>query len=479
MLLTMSGCIPFPFNRVTNPKDGHPTVYGAQHLSTTENVTPLDLPTLIAPEQPGVDTSTWNDSVEFSKKFAETLGFSHTPEPDKIYEQRLARAYKYFDTLEAQTKQSLRTQIQEALIGKSHTLCTIYKKQTMQTATIQNLVFGDATTLLSALAAIFTQASVVRPLAGAAAIASGFRSEFNADVFANLNLQVITAGIEKRRSEYYAAILKARQCTIQEYPLQEAIKDAFYFHASCSLYAGLEEANLSIKQAQSPGLDSLIESFQKLSVVVNAAKALSGNAASNTPTISPSTVISSPTTATYSTTATTQHVSPTCELPVPGSPKASVPPRVGLSVVTADGQTVPLPFTSEEDPVAALAAAQTHREDTIATLQQQFMSVPSDPKDTKDYLGELKKASESTRQELDSLRDTAVQHMTAYKMARIQIESDTSDTDKMANDMANLLKARANNAKLTQQINSIRRSFDSAPAVQALVNTINNRKGKK
>ena len=360
MSVTLAGC-QWAEHVVAPVTSSTTTVYGALNLTQDAEQTPLDLPRVISPTlderealnlgPDKVAAETFNTNSFGTRRFGVVTDWFFSPaKPNVVFQRRMAEALIEFDHLKDDaTKESRRNQVQEQLIAKSASLCANYKKSILQASAEQNLITGDATTLLAGLAAVFTGAAAARPLAASAAVISGFRSEYNADVFANLNLQTITSGIEKRRTEYYAAILKARSCTIQQYPLTEAIKDAFYYHDSCSLYAGLEEANLSIKQAQSPGVDQLADSLNRLAGTVAASKRVV-IAASGLPN-------SAPTPSDLSVTPTSYSVSGTCQLPIPGDPKGSqVPATTSAKIQTVTG-SVTMPFTSSNDPTQALAFA--------------------------------------------------------------------------------------------------------------------------
>jgi hypothetical protein len=318
-LFALAGCtrngVLAPIDRVFGHTDDGSTVFGSAPMTRSDDSNPIDLPNLIS----GVRVAVCDPRDASQNKCPTETASQHDNDQ---YEERMRIAYDTFDRrLSDDDKRTRRTHVQEALFAKSVALCNAYKKQLLQASTEQNLIMGDASTLLAGLGSIFSKAATVRPLAAGSAISSGFRSEYNSDVFQTLNIQVITAGIEKRRSEWYAAVLKTRSCSIKDYTLNQAIKDAFYYHASCSLYAGLEEASLSIHQAQRPGLDEIGATLAKLKGLQSAIKSLSSdNNNGNTDTVSNG---ASPTAVAVN----------GCEIPVQGTPKASVKPDSGVTGV--------------------------------------------------------------------------------------------------------------------------------------------------
>jgi hypothetical protein len=488
------------FDRVFAPPNTEPTVYGTQPLSQSDEDLPIDLPRLIAPtlfDSDGADAKPPRRS-DPADGILNLFGFYQYPTPDNSYDRRLERAYKYFnDTYKDSPAKARRSQIQEALVGKSTALCNLYKKQLLQTSTTQNLLTGDTTTILAGLAAIFSKAATARPLAAGAAIVSGARAEYNSSVFANLNMQVITAGVEKRRSEYYAAILKARSCKIEDYPLQEAVKDAFTFHAYCSLYAGLEEASLAIKQAQHPGLDEVTDSFNKLSNLINASQKAFGKAAFGTsPTAPPAT---NPTTdsVTFGASPTSQSVGQDCLLPIPGAPKSSVQAGRAATVTTQFG-VLTMPFASSDDPVAAVAQAKTTIDKQLTDLTAQIATlVANDASLTADAKKQTDRITGSTGLRSQYLGTAAAppnpavpgsidkitipgtagatvtpgDALTAYNKAYVALESTSNRADLGANSAA-LQKAQIDNAQLSHAVKDQMTQFDKD--VQPIVDFVNN-----
>ncbi len=347
----LGGCdfISDVFGRVETAK----TVYGAAP-ATTDADQPIDLATLIAPDLISESKEHRGGEREDSEKEAkdDTRAFAKAEQD-------------FYDWWSSDEQAARRNQIQEILIAKSTKLCDMYKKTVLKSDTTSKLFFGDAATVLGGLGAAFTRTAVVRPLLGGTAAASGLRSEYSADVFASLNIQVITNGIEKRRNDFYAAIVKARGCTIQQYPLDEAVKDALYFHSSCSLYAGLEEANKSIHEAQNPGLDQVRASLKQLAAVnraaqnaLSASKANAEGAATSRPSAPPIDL---------SVTSSTQPVGSECQIPLPGRARSSVPVAPMVTVMTPVG-AVTMSFSQSDDPLAALNQAEAYVESIASEL---------------------------------------------------------------------------------------------------------------
>jgi hypothetical protein len=170
---------------------------------------------------------------------------------DKIDAVRLARAYAKFhadqdDNPDNKKLKAIRNGAQQQIIGASRVLCADYLQGLNSYDRNANIFLGDMTTLLAGLGAIFTKAATVRPLSGAAGIFSGLRSEFNSDTFAQKGIYVISGAINAKREKIKTVIAAKSDLNLVSYPIEEAITDAYEFHTSCSLVAGLEEAARSV-----------------------------------------------------------------------------------------------------------------------------------------------------------------------------------------------------------------------------------------
>lgn len=184
----------------------------------------------------------------------------------------------FYSTTSADIELS-RNRVQERILASSAQRCSAYTRFLKQFESEVGFSLGAIATALAGVGAIFTPATTVRALSGAAAITSGVNAEFSEKLFARLTIQVITKAIDARRSEIYKGIAGKQDKSIKEYPVEAAVKDALYYHGACSLLAGLEEAAASIERASSPGLDDMnkfLDKFNdargKMKVAVDAAK---------------------------------------------------------------------------------------------------------------------------------------------------------------------------------------------------------------
>ena len=234
--LAVSGCGTKTFDGTIFSRQDSP--FGVDNLIERESLQTIDLAQLLT-----------RGGVEPLKLPAD--------DPDNLKEniKRLEEAFKTFDGNTDGDKKRLRNQIQERILAASNQACGEFKRELKKFDARWNFVLGSATTALAGAGAIFTGAAAA--LSGSAAIVSGVRAELNEDYFHTLTIQVITNGFETRRKELYRDILKARNDSSTDYPVQRAIKDAILYHESCSLVAGLEHAALSIERAENPGLKQL------------------------------------------------------------------------------------------------------------------------------------------------------------------------------------------------------------------------------
>lgn len=168
-----------------------------------------------------------------------------------------------------------RNRVQDQVFNASQLACTLFKRNIRVQQQKGDFLAGAATTVLGGLGAIFTSASTARALAGSAGITSGVGAEFRQAHFANLAAEVITAGIDAKRSNIYDQIDKRRhnatEGSLALYSMENAIHDAIRFHAACSIDAGFQEAKDSIQLSRNPGLAEaghVIERVQNLRAIL-------------------------------------------------------------------------------------------------------------------------------------------------------------------------------------------------------------------
>jgi hypothetical protein len=264
LLITVSvfyfcGCsIPTPYSQLN--------AFGAKELVDRETFEPIDLEKVLL--------SAAASGSQIPAATTSSSG-SQSSEQDKIN-----TAFRtFYNTGSTDSLELRRNRVQERILASSTQRCAAYTRFLKQFESEVGFTLGAITTALAGAGAIFTPATTVRALSGAAAITSGVNAEFSEKLFARLTIQVITKAIDARRGEIYKGIAEKQGKPIKEYPVEAAVKDTLYYHGACSLLSGLEEAAASIERASNPGLDDMnkfLDKFNtardKMKIAADAAK---------------------------------------------------------------------------------------------------------------------------------------------------------------------------------------------------------------
>jgi hypothetical protein len=150
-----------------------------------------------------------------------------------------------------------RNQIQERMLAASEQRCADYKMYVKRAQSLVSFSTGTLTSVFAAAGAITKSVEGAKTLAGMSGLSSAVGAEYNQAYFANLAAHVVAAGIDLQRARIYEQIFSNGQTQpIEKYTVQAAIRDAFRFHAACSVTAGLNEAQESIRLAENPGLEA-------------------------------------------------------------------------------------------------------------------------------------------------------------------------------------------------------------------------------
>ncbi len=233
--------------------------FGPKELLDREAFEPIDLAKLIESATPA-STATTDRSPSGTNSLAEA-----TPQ------ERINTAFRdFYGNPSSDSLELRRNRVQERILASSTQRCAAYTRFLKQFESEVGFGLGAIATSLAGAGAIFTPATTVRALSGAAAITSGVNAEYSDKLFARLTIQVITKAIDSRRSDLYKEIKSQQSHTIQEYPVEAAVKDALYYHGACSLLSGLEQAATSIERASNPGLDDLTKFADKFNAARNA-----------------------------------------------------------------------------------------------------------------------------------------------------------------------------------------------------------------
>ncbi len=171
---------------------------------------------------------------------------------------RLDKALGCFNRAVLANPALTRNQIQERMLAASEQRCADFKALLQRKQSNMSFVTGLATAAFAAAGSITTSVEGARTLAGLSGLSSATGAEYNQAFFSNLASHVIIAGINLHRTRIYEQIISQGQIRpIDQYTLQGAIKDAFKYHAACSIMTGLNEAQQAIKTVENPGLGIL------------------------------------------------------------------------------------------------------------------------------------------------------------------------------------------------------------------------------
>lgn len=169
-------------------------------------------------------------------------------------------------------KRMHRNSVQERMIAASVSRCNVFKTYLRRQQTDVNFIYGTLTTAAGALGAIATGVDASRLMAGAAGLFSGIRAEYNQTYYSNLAAHVIIKGIEVKQELVYRQIQSEGQTkSVDNYPMEAAIKDAMFFDGQCSTVTGLTQAGASIEATTEPGLEALTRGILRARIAKEAA----------------------------------------------------------------------------------------------------------------------------------------------------------------------------------------------------------------
>ncbi|WP_157288525.1 hypothetical protein [Uliginosibacterium gangwonense] len=272
--LSLSGCNTAQYLRETNSVDAT----GAFQITDRDVVENVDLSSLLmeyAPRSINDICKDINKTEPSPPAPSSSAPVSTNPEGEK-----LNKALAYFNcqiaaTADPGAKMLARNSVQERLLGASQQRCNAFKANLQRTFSRNNFGLGVLATISATLGALTTSPTAATHWAGSSAIFSGTRAEFNQDYMANLAAHIITEGIDHRREVVYDKIQTSGQNkSYPSYPVDAAIKDAFYYHGQCTVLAGFQEASDAIKYVKDPGINT---SIMQLARFKAATSMLAGN----------------------------------------------------------------------------------------------------------------------------------------------------------------------------------------------------------
>ena len=171
---------------------------------------------------------------------------------------------KFYEKTAPANQKAKRNQIQERILSASEQRCNDYKTLLQKKFSNANFITGILATGFGAAGAVVDSIDGSQILSALAAIASGYRAEYNQSFYSNVAATVIVAGIESRRRTYYEHIAtKGQPLSIDLYPVEAAVKDAIRFHGQCGVMAGLQEASDAIRFYPEPGIDAATKTLTR------------------------------------------------------------------------------------------------------------------------------------------------------------------------------------------------------------------------
>lgn len=152
---------------------------------------------------------------------------------------------------------SQRNELIDALMAASNRKCTRYAALLKNADGAMNAGLSVGAIITGGLGSILGGVNTAKALAGSSSILSGSRAALNDTYLSNQTIHVLTAAFEKARRGQRRIITNRQACSVEQYTVMRGIEDAFSYHQSCSLVAGLAETALSIERSENPGLDAM------------------------------------------------------------------------------------------------------------------------------------------------------------------------------------------------------------------------------
>ena len=138
-------------------------------------------------------------------------------------------------------KKEIRNDVVGWLIQASDERCGLYLESLNETDRETSLFFTGLATILGGLGAIFTPATTVRALSGAAGISAGVGSSWSNSAFLAQSQQAIAKAIRTRRATIREEIRNRFGDEVGTWPLSSAASDVQRYHESCSLPGAFAE----------------------------------------------------------------------------------------------------------------------------------------------------------------------------------------------------------------------------------------------
>lgn len=147
--------------------------------------------------------------------------------------------------------------IVDGLIASSNMKCKNYVSLIKNTDGALNAGLSVGAIITGGLGTVLGGVNTARALSGASSILSGSRSAINETYVSNQTIHVLTAAFTNRRDKQRQKMVNRQACSIEKYSVMRGLEDAYNYHSSCSIVAGLEEAALTVERSRNPGMEEL------------------------------------------------------------------------------------------------------------------------------------------------------------------------------------------------------------------------------
>lgn len=141
-----------------------------------------------------------------------------------------------------------RNDLQERLISASNQKCGAYVRTIISSKSQASTGWTSLSLLFSGAAAVVSHASTASALAAGSTVSTGVLGTYNEAYFNNLAINVITAGIDKKRESILANIQNKKPKPLSTYSINAAISDAIAYHSACNIVAGMETASKALQE---------------------------------------------------------------------------------------------------------------------------------------------------------------------------------------------------------------------------------------
>jgi hypothetical protein len=157
-----------------------------------------------------------------------------------------------------------RNEVIDALMATSNRKCGRYTAFLQTYDANINTTFGIGALATAGLATVVGGENTAKALAGGSAFLNGTRSTFNEAHFRNRTIAVLAAAFDNARTQQRQAITNYQQCTPAQYTLMRGLEDAFRYHSTCSVVAGLDEAARAVQRANAPDLETIRKTMAEI-----------------------------------------------------------------------------------------------------------------------------------------------------------------------------------------------------------------------